>query len=215
MTEENEQNNDGRPEGYLGVLPEMNMPVKTNQGQGVEYTSRARDDDESRKAEIMVDPLYQKSYPNFQKHDQLVNELMAINERLFADPDRENVPEQDRGLYDVLHKEGFTKAGIEYMGEEGRQKIADEESKKVMLKAEGELRGIWPTSEEYNSNISRVHFVLDKIIADPGERRAIIENYGNDTQMVEALAILVQKLEAIFPNFKDASKYVRIRKGKK
>lgn len=206
-------------DSYKGLRPEIaGATPQPGQGEVVpEYTDVQRASDETRKDVIMADPDYQNVTGfNARKHEKLVSELFEINSRLYPNPEGyEDVPEMDRALLNRLLAEGVTLKSINDEGEEGRQRIADAESLKTMQEAEMQLKGIWPVKEEYDQNINRVKFLLDKVIADPKERQTIIDEFGNDPQMIEAMSIVVEKLGAIFPNFKDAGKYQREPKGGK
>jgi hypothetical protein len=164
------------------------------------------------KSEVWFDNQIQlgRKDPDFQKGSRLkgdraelvqnqITKLYENHPRYKKGSDvRAATPEQDRGLHDRLTEIGLDKEIIEREGQESRDAMQDEAAHRTYLEAEGQLRQIWGSEEAYNQNISRVHFAIDQIVKDPAEREAIISRYGNDLEMVQALSIVVQKLDDLF-----------------
>lgn len=140
--------------------------------------------------------------------------MEALYKRRYPEPAGRQ-GELDHSVSDLARKAFGTDITAKEITDEGndlRQEVVAQQDHMEYLQVEGQLRQIWPNEESYNQNISRVHFAVDQIIKDPGERQQIIDAYGNDLEMVQALAVLVSKLEAVFPNFKDAKSYKREKK---
>jgi len=145
-------------------------------------------------------------------HDEAVAEMQNWYKLAFPEGSRANELEPNRGLHDRLKQIGLDDPErIRLEGETGREALRDEAAHRTYLEAEGQLRQLWPSEQSYNEGIARVHFAIDQIVKDPAEREAIIERYGNDVQMCEALSIVVGKLDDLF--FKgEARKYKRMEK---
>ena len=130
--------------------------------------------------------LYQKKYPET--------------------PERKAETPEAKLLHDTVLRAGLKTVGeIEAGGEEGRREIIEEEARQEMLQAEGQLRE--ELGEEYQGTLNSVHYILDNVLNEK-DRQEIIDHFGNDVEMIEALGIVGRKLDGLFWGNK-ASQYRR------
>lgn len=125
---------------------------------------------QSRKSEAMASDGYQGKGSflyDHKGHDAYIEYVAKVNQRLFPEGDRQAVPESDRGLRDLLQKEGFkTSEEVEAMGQEARQAIQDQQDIEDTANSMSALHAEWGSDTERNINLAK----------------ALIDTYANATE---------------------------------
>jgi hypothetical protein len=122
---------------------------------------------------------------------------------------------ENKSLHDTIVKTGLQNPEmIEEEAEQGRDEIREQAAKREGLEAEGQLRQITGSETVYQETVSRCHYILDTFLK-PEDSQRIIAAYGNDLDLVLALAKVAEKLGPLFDWEKEAKTYKRTKKGEK